>query len=566
MPHLPAEEQNYPKKTTKPDDYDENAEDEAADSDTGQRLVGASRASTGMNYPFVVGYNLFSQNGENGDPIDYTACTGSLITPYWFISAAHCISGMVIAFEEQKDCIKSTKQEKEYTRENGVSLFCTEIQDGNVKIKITNTEGFAYFGVVDVNNPEEVAKGDKIEIDYMVWNSESYRGGGNYGEHGGYDLALFRMKRPAPSKYSPACLPGQDYVDNAIGGAYRSKQSADLAGFGAYHRKDKGKSKCETDGYGKSKYHYCAKEGNTGCKTDQNPPQSSVCERFFADTSTPNKVPDDESETIIISGRREYFCYHNRSPKTKSNGWCEVKTDASQMQRKHRLETTSWGFCSKDCYLDDSEESSVLRYVQGIDILNENLCQEYLKSTIRRNVEIDPRILCIGYKKTLKYSMWQELTSGFEQIKPGKDFQHPMALKEGENFYIHSAGTCKGDSGGPVFTKDIETGRYVVLGAVSGGRGVLKACGGINNPTHYTRLKHFGLWIKLILGEESQELCSLGGPLRGLDTPKAPKDLRMSRRSRQPLFSQPERRDTPYTYKSQINRSVLDDLFGKNYK
>lgn len=52
-------------------------QDEAADSDTGQRLVGASRASTGMNYPFVVGYNLFSQNGENGDPIDYTACTGT---------------------------------------------------------------------------------------------------------------------------------------------------------------------------------------------------------------------------------------------------------------------------------------------------------------------------------------------------------------------------------------------------------------------------------------------------------------------------------------------------------
>lgn len=30
--------------------------------------------------------------------------------------------------------------------------------------------------------------------------------------------------------------------------------------------------------------------------------------------------------------------------------------------------------------------------------------------------------------------MWQELTSGFEQIKPGKDFQHPMALKEGNAF------------------------------------------------------------------------------------------------------------------------------------
>lgn len=29
--------------------------------------------------------------------------------------------------------------------------------------------------------------------------------------------------------------------------------------------------------------------------------------------------------------------------------------------------------------------------------------------------------------------------------------------------------------------------RYVVTGLVSGGRGLLSYCGGINNPTHYVR-------------------------------------------------------------------------------
>ena len=34
-----------------------------------------------------------------------------------------------------------------------------------------------------------------------------------------------------------------------------------------------------------------------------------------------------------------------------------------------------------------------------------------------------------------------------------------------------------------------------VLGVVSGGRGTLGECGGINNPIHYTRVKKFSRWI-----------------------------------------------------------------------
>ena len=33
------------------------------------------------------------------------------------------------------------------------------------------------------------------------------------------------------------------------------------------------------------------------------------------------------------------------------------------------------------------------------------------------------------------------------------------------------------------------------LGVVSGGRGFLGECGGINNPIHYVRVKRFTRWI-----------------------------------------------------------------------
>ena len=63
----------------------------------------------------------------------------------------------------------------------------------------------------------------------------------------------------------------------------------------------------------------------------------------------------------------------------------------------------------------------------------------------------------------------------------------------------------QGDSGGPSFVEESK-GRFVVtgvrfnkdssfVGIVSDGRGTLRECGGINNPTYYVRVKKFGRWI-----------------------------------------------------------------------
>ena len=42
------------------------------------------------------------------------------------------------------------------------------------------------------------------------------------------------------------------------------------------------------------------------------------------------------------------------------------------------------------------------------------------------------------------------------------------------------------------------------VGIVSGGRGVLGECGGINNPIHYVRVKRFTRWIVANLGHEAR--------------------------------------------------------------
>ena len=63
-------------------------------------------------------------------------------------------------------------------------------------------------------------------------------------------------------------------------------------------------------------------------------------------------------------------------------------------------------------------------------------------------------------------------------------------------------GLCLGDSGGPLFktytTRDHS--RFSVLvGIVSRGTGTRGNCGGLDNATHYVRIKLFVNWILVII-------------------------------------------------------------------
>ena len=84
--------------------------------------------------------------------------------------------------------------------------------------------------------------------------------------------------------------------------------------------------------------------------------------------------------------------------------------------------------------------------------------------------------------------------------------QDSETVRYNDTFYVASAGTCKGDSGGPAFVEEkpnhfVVTGSstsfcsFSFLGIVSGGRGNLGECGGINTVIHYVRLKKFTVWI-----------------------------------------------------------------------
>ena len=86
------------------------------------------------------------------------------------------------------------------------------------------------------------------EIRSIIRHGHSYRGGGNYGNFGGYDITLITLAEALHAHM--ACLPSPAFQD--IG-------SGKLAGYGMFSRRD---NKCLTNEYGRAKFHYCKSVGS----------------------------------------------------------------------------------------------------------------------------------------------------------------------------------------------------------------------------------------------------------------------------------------------------------------
>ena len=124
------------------------------------------------------------------------------------------------------------------TREDGKRIE-------NLEIFPLEPRGAVFLGVEDMNNPDSIRRGQFSEIRSAIRHGHSYRGGGSYGDFGGYDITLITLVTPLSGRR--ACLPHSQFKDDG-------HDLGRLAGYGMYSRK---KNKCLTNQYGKMKYHYC---------------------------------------------------------------------------------------------------------------------------------------------------------------------------------------------------------------------------------------------------------------------------------------------------------------------
>ena len=317
----------------------------------------------------------------------------------------------------------------------------------------------AWMNIDDANDATKKSLKDEKhsrDIKRHIRHLKSYRGGGSYGRYGGYDITLLELESPFNNEF--ACLPSPKFDDIRL-----VKHDSVIIGYGEYRRSDG--ATCETNRFGKMKFHYCNKNygvGKDACNNKDPPPMPRECSTFFNAKDTPNTVPADfeEIKLVNVSDYGPLYCYPNSNPENASFGWCRTKGNYYDMYNELEHYEWGWGFCGKDCFLSKSVASlGTLRQKHNVKILDEVTCDKYLAASLPGNVKVKPKILCVGLTERFKESVWRKTSKGFEVDKSS---DKKRTTRYGLNEYVASVGTCLGDSGGPLFIK--EDGKYIITG------------------------------------------------------------------------------------------------------
>ena len=219
----------------------------------------------------------------------------------------------------------------------------------NLEITLIEPKGRVWVGLDNVGENQDNIPTTTIKRANR--HGHSYRGGGTYGEFGGYDIALLELDDQIGGQF--ACLPSPLFKDNGV--------NAQVAGYGTYIR-----DQCETNQFGFSKHHYC--ELNSKCESEKPPPQSKNCSNFFSrviEWSEDGKY----DEVMLRLGKDFIFCHSTENPENSVYGWCSTGKKNYYRVRTRLMNKHGWGYCSKDCFLDrKSVEGQALRHVDNVHV------------------------------------------------------------------------------------------------------------------------------------------------------------------------------------------------------
>ena len=305
-------------------------------------------------------------------------CTGSLITPTYVLTAAHCTEYIQQRhwYRDVEDindeCVKETQKGHTYISKHEargghvnwkLEIKCRYIEFEfpgkkgtlkNLEIVMVNPKARIWVGRDNVRKKK--LNDETSTVKRVIRHAHSYKGGGVYGSYGGYDIALLELDTKINLSQF-ACIPSPSFKDQNI--------EADIAGYGKYLR-DGGET-CETNQFGRSKHHYCKVGGM--CIMDRKPPQSPKCKDFLASVGKNWSENGKYDEAMVKDKDLFYYCYPDTNPEDESFGWCETQgTFYDRKSRDHY--SLSWGYCSSDCYLEKNGKlnGQILRHKSDVHV------------------------------------------------------------------------------------------------------------------------------------------------------------------------------------------------------
>jgi len=487
--------------------------DKSATDEGEERIVGG-KVATGADRPHFMAIFNFK-------PSSTVKCTASIISKRWLISAAHCMVAKEHFFTSP--CLAKAKNIK-------FRAECKTLNNGDTVVNFPPQKEATPEVYIEVDDMMAVGASskDKLLVEQIVLHKEAYKGSGQYGEYGGYDFIIIKVSgRDMPSDLA-ACLPGPSF----------KPRRPFIGGYGRYRRVP-----CETTNQGPQVYEYCKvdptctkgsrKFKQAKCNVEFNyngmihdrcirdlPTPSKhdpMCEQFRSSLSLTDKRMQSEgiNEMVLLDSSMKLItsCYRTSPGR---HGWCgttkNIITGRHQDRRRKDSVISSsrgWGMCGDTC--EDQEQTHLTgkARVKHVEIMDQSWCDNRL-AAIRHGREkpgqvrgfwVFPQVYCVAYNETYKTVFYQQEGNNYRELVGNSNLFRKMGREE--PYYIRATGSCKGDSGGPLYEK--VGSRYVVIGTTSRGTGPIGNCGGRGNPTHYVRVQYLVPWLLQYIPRE--EIC-----------------------------------------------------------
>ena len=150
---------------------------------------------------------------------------------------------------------------------------------------------------------------------------------------------------------------------------------------------------------------------------------------------------------MIVENDEPIFCFSRSNPENSSYGWCRTAGNYyDEKTPSQASDPNAWGFCSKDCHLNDPNQASygVLRVADKAEMLEESQCEERVSQSVGfRPMQVRPAVLCVGKRVNWNVDVWtKDQKHGYKRVQNKESNQRKNSFSFHLQFFSQRQRLC----------------------------------------------------------------------------------------------------------------------------